>query len=95
LTCEKPKTQSISVRPRRTFQIVRIESCVIEKAATLPVGPWRLSVARRRTAAALNHALEFATWRSLTGKQLSNREAANLMVELVAAARVNKRQAGS
>ena len=50
----------------------------------------------RRTAAALNHALEFATWRSLTGKQLSNREAANLMVELVAAAaRVNKRKAGS
>jgi len=44
----------------------------------------------RRTAAALNHALEFATWRSLTGNKLSNREAANLMVELVAAARINK-----
>lgn len=42
-----------------------------------------------------NHALKFATWRSLTGKQLSNREAANLMVELVAAAGINKRWSGS
>jgi len=62
----------------------------------LMTGQPNRGAARRRTAAALNHALEFATWRSLTGKQLSNREAANLMVELVAAAaRVNKRQAGS
>jgi hypothetical protein len=37
--------QSITAIPSRTFQIVRIESCVIENAATLLVGAYLLSVA--------------------------------------------------
>ena len=45
MTCENPNTQSIRVSPRSTFQTARIESCVIEKAATLPVGATLLSVA--------------------------------------------------
>lgn len=39
--------------------------------------------ARRRTAAAIGHALAFATWQSLTGRGLSDQEAAALMTALV------------
>jgi AcrR family transcriptional regulator len=43
--------------------------------------------ARRRVLAATGHALAFATWRSLTGEQgLDDRQAADLMCRLVAAA---------
>ena len=43
--------------------------------------------ARRRTAAAIGHALAFATWRSLAREQgLDDAEAARLMCRLVAAA---------
>jgi AcrR family transcriptional regulator len=43
--------------------------------------------ARRRTRAAIGHALEFSTWRSLTnGQDLDDSEAADLMSRLVAAA---------
>ncbi|MDX6625211.1 MAG: hypothetical protein QOE56_200 [Solirubrobacterales bacterium] len=43
--------------------------------------------ARRRTLAAIGHALEFSTWRSLTnGQGLDDSEAADLMSRLVAAA---------
>ncbi len=42
---------------------------------------------RRRVAAALEHALEFTTWRSLVGEErLSSEDAAELMAELVALA---------
>jgi AcrR family transcriptional regulator len=41
--------------------------------------------ARRRTSAAIAHALNFSTWRTLT-HQLTNQEAAALMVELTNAA---------
>jgi hypothetical protein len=45
---------------------------------------WRLSPARRRRAeAAIAHALEFATWRSLTGRGLSDGEACEAMVAFV------------
>jgi AcrR family transcriptional regulator len=43
--------------------------------------------ARRRTLAAIGHALEFSTWRSLTnGQDLDDSEAADLMSRLVPAA---------
>ena len=50
---------------------------------------------RKRVAAALGHALQFETWRSLTSQQgLSNRDAVELMVALVdAAARTVRRPA--
>ena len=38
LTCWKPKAHNINATPSRTFQIVRMESCVIENAATSLVG---------------------------------------------------------
>jgi AcrR family transcriptional regulator len=48
--------------------------------------------ARRRTAAAIGHALDFATWRSLTREHgLESGEAVDLMVALVAAASVTAR----
>jgi hypothetical protein len=39
--------------------------------------------ARRRTAAAIGHALAFTTWQSLAGRGLSDAEAAGLMTALV------------
>jgi AcrR family transcriptional regulator len=39
--------------------------------------------ARRRTAAAIGHALAFTTWQSLAGRGLSDAEAADLMTALV------------
>jgi AcrR family transcriptional regulator len=41
---------------------------------------------RKRVAAALGHALQFETWRSLRGQGLTNREAVELMVALIEAA---------
>ena len=50
--------------------------------------------ARVRVAAALGHALQFETWRSLTREQgLSNRDAVELMVGLVDAAETVRRPA--
>ena len=45
---------------------------------------------RRRTSAAIAHALAFTTWRTLT-QQLTNQEAAELMVRLAATDRVEPR----
>ena len=36
-SCVQPNAQSMTTRPRTTFQIVITESCVIENAATAPV----------------------------------------------------------
>jgi len=55
-----------------------------EVAGGLSVG-WEVSGdAQRRVRAAVGHALDFYTWRSLTGNGLSNSEAVDLMTRLVA-----------
>ena len=50
------------------------------------VAGWPSDGRQRLTRAAIVHAVAFETWRSLTGEGLSDREAAELMVELVAGA---------
>jgi AcrR family transcriptional regulator len=53
----------------------------------LMVGRPTRGAARRRTSAVVGHALDFTTWRSLTcNSQLTEKEAAGLMVQLAATA---------
>ena len=55
--------------------------------ATLMKGRRTRRLRRARIAAAIGHALDFGTWRSLTRERgLDRDEAVSLMVELVAAA---------
>ena len=62
-------------------------SLLDDAADTLLAGRGLRGKARRRTRAAIAHALAFTTWRDLTGKQgLSDAEAAALMSALVASA---------
>jgi hypothetical protein len=72
---------------QRHFQALR---------AALMRGRQTRGQARIRTAAAIGHALDFATWRSLTRDQgLETDEAVELMIALVAAAGRRRRPRGT
>ena len=61
---------------------------------TLALGRRLRGAAKRRTVAALGHAIAFATWKSLTREQgLTDKQAVALMCALVAAAERPRRKA--